>query len=692
MSVKSGGSAASNNSAPAAVQERRLSPAQWDRLVGLLLFAVTLALYLRTLARDLLPGDPGEFQFAAWRFGVAHATGYPLYLLLGGLWQRLWGFVGVNPAAALNAFSAVAAATAVALFYATLRPWLPGTPNLRRAGALVGAAFLATNPTFWSQALIAEVYALHALLLVLILDALRRIEQAEAGQAGPARLLLLVGLSLAHHATTLLLLPGLAVALWLLRHKLARGAGAWLPAVGLLLLPLLLYLYVPLRATPAASPWLFPTLGSETLALYTGGWQGFRDFVTGRTISVGYYGVGEALAGLRQAGTLWRLHLGWPGLALLLIGLFVLVRERRWALLAFTGLSAFALQTFNLFYAIEDILVYYVPLYVLAALWVGFGAWQLGSGFMQMAADINAEPSSAAPVAASVSVPASAPASARGTSRPIDWELFGVALTLLLLYMPMRQSIDYGPRLDQSNADAARRTWEGILAAEPPQGALLVSNDRNEIVPLYYLQQVEQRRRDLTGIFPLIAPDPRFGDVGATVDTALASGAPVALIKPMPGLEVRFALDSSSPPLVRVLGAAGQEPPLLEIDQPYGPLALRGLDWLPEETAAQGAGGRAVTVRLHWAVREPLPGLYTTTVQAFDADGAKLAQNDAAAGGVFYPTTLWKPGERIVETHLLLLPEGAAAVTLLVGLYTGSDLAPLEQPLLIDLAAYGIAQ
>jgi len=86
-----------------------------DRQLLLLLIAFALGLYLRTLAPGLLSGDPGEFQFAAWRLGLAHPTGYPLYLLLGSAWQHLLAFVGVDPAAALNAFSAVIGALAVAL-------------------------------------------------------------------------------------------------------------------------------------------------------------------------------------------------------------------------------------------------------------------------------------------------------------------------------------------------------------------------------------------------------------------------------------------------------------------------------------------------------------------------------------------------------------------------------------------------
>ena len=114
-----------------------------------------------------------------------------------------------------------------------------------------------------------------------------------------------------------------------------------------------------------------------------------------------------------------------------------------------------------------------------------------------------------------------------------------------------------------------------------------VSNDRNEIVPLFYLQAVENRAKGNTGLFPLIAPDARFADIGTTVQTALDAGAsvqpnqPVYLIKPMDGLEARFALEPATPPLVQVTGAAAAAKPAIASDAVYGPLRLLGYDMQP---------------------------------------------------------------------------------------------------------------
>ena len=91
------------------------------------------------------------------------------------------------------------------------------------------------------------------------------------------------------------------------------------------------------------------------------------------------------------------------------------------------------------------------------------------------------------------------------------------------------------------------------------------------------------------------------------------------------------------------------------------------------------------TITLHWQVVDPLPGDYTTTVQLFDAAGNKLAQDDRRAGGDYYPTTLWKPGEVILDRHTLALPDGAQAARLLVGMYSGPDATLLAPPLELEL-------
>jgi hypothetical protein len=637
-----------------------------DRRLTVMLFALALGLYLRTLAPGLLPGDAGEFQVAAWQLGLAHPTGYPLYLLLGSAWQHLLALVGVNPAGALNAFSALCGALAVALLYQLMLGWLHGPVVLRRLAATLSALLLAVNPTFWSQSLIAEVYTLHGVLILLILR-FSILDLRLTRRDGTSRVLvnrqssivncLVIGLALAHHATTVLLLPGVLIAHWLVDRRGGRVGRSLLPSLLICALPLLLYLYIPWRSGAAATPWYHQQLGTENLTLYDGSWPAFLNFVTGRSIGVGWRSVGDALGQLPQAWLLWRLHFDWLGLALILVGLFSLYRQRNWPLLALSVPYALLHQVFNLFYNIGDILVYYIPLYLMGCIWIGVGAQQLGLWLTPATASANT---------------------------PKQPATFGIFAILLLFLLPLSLGRSYFRQLDQSGANGVRTQWNAIVAAQPPANAILVSNDRDEITPLFYLQAVEGKLNGRTGLFPLIKPEPRFADIGTTLDAALAATSngqpPIYLIKPMPGLEVKFALQAVTPPLVQVLGPAADHAPAQAINAPYGPLTLLGYDW--QRTGDQ------VAIRLYWLVNASIPVDTTTTVQLLDTGDNKLGQDDQPAGGLFYGTSHWQPGERLVDQHTLTLPATAQPVTLLVGMYNGPAFTPLAPMLRIAIKNY----
>lgn len=635
-----------------------------DRQIAVALAAAVIGLLIRSTPLDLLPGDAGEFQFAAWNFGLAHATGYPLYLLLGGTWQHLGAWVGLSPAGSLNLLSALFAAIATAALFLLLVRWLPGEVVVRRLAALLAAAFFIANPTVRSQALQAEVYTLHAALLIVILWAAQNVTTPNAAPQSFARhftiLAFCFSLGLTHHATTLLLAPALLAYLTVWRRDWWRTGRAWLWALLAALPPLLLYLYIPLRSGPKSSPWYHQRLGDDVLTLFDNSLPALLDFITGRSISVGFHDAATALAGTPTAYVLWLRHFEWTGLLLMVVGVYVLVRLRARPLLALTGVWFATQQLFNLFYAIGDIFVYYIPLYLVASLWIGFAGAGIGSGF-QLSDLARAE-----------GAPRPSPLA------PPGW---GALLLGLLFVLPVQMWVAYAPLFEQLKQEsaAARQQWEAILAAAPPADAILISNDRNEIVPLFYLQTVEGRGVGMTGLFPRIAPDARFTDIGATVQTALAAGAPqpVFLIKPMAGLEARFALTERTPPLVQVTGAAASTPPSVRVDAPYGALTLLGYTWRPTVDG--------VEVTLTWRVDAPLSADYTTTVQLFDATGAKVGQEDHIPGGVYYPTSLWKVGETIIDRHTILLPADAAPVRMLVGMYVGPEAKLLMTPLEVTI-------
>src|SRR6476659_2694722 len=134
---------------------------QHDAALCLALALGALALYTATLLPGVGSGDTAEFQRVAPTLGVAHPTGYPLYTIMGWLWSQLP--LGGTPAWRMNLFSAFAAALAVGTLF--LAAHALGQSRLVAAAV---ALTLAVSSTFWSQATIAEVYALAALIQALL--------------------------------------------------------------------------------------------------------------------------------------------------------------------------------------------------------------------------------------------------------------------------------------------------------------------------------------------------------------------------------------------------------------------------------------------------------------------------------------------------------------------------------------------
>lgn len=141
-----------------------------DLFAGLFTAVVSFAVYAWTAAPSVTLLDSGEFLVAAMHFGVPHPTGYPLWTFLAWVFHLLP--LG-NSAWEIGLFSGFCAGLAVGLMTALARSslrWLMGDAMEQWRGfatiVSVTCGFLfAFSFSMWSQATIAEVYALHALMI-----------------------------------------------------------------------------------------------------------------------------------------------------------------------------------------------------------------------------------------------------------------------------------------------------------------------------------------------------------------------------------------------------------------------------------------------------------------------------------------------------------------------------------------------
>jgi len=117
-------------------------------------------IYLRSLAPSVVGGDTGELVTVAYKLGVAHPPGYPLFTMLA----KLFTFIPFGTIAwRVNLLSAVCDSAAAVIILLAVRRW---TRN-QWAGLLAGGLF-AFSPLVWRYAVVGEVFALNNLLVALM--------------------------------------------------------------------------------------------------------------------------------------------------------------------------------------------------------------------------------------------------------------------------------------------------------------------------------------------------------------------------------------------------------------------------------------------------------------------------------------------------------------------------------------------
>src|SRR5260221_6948050 len=169
----------------------------------MLVTAVTFAVYVRTMYPGLVPfGDSPKFQFVGRIWGTPHNPGYPLYIVV----SHICGLLPIGTVAyRISLMSAVCGAIAAGLM-------VPVVSRLTgRAWAGIAAGFgLGFGRVFWSQASVAEVYALAtALLLATMYMAIRWTDSRRTRDLLAA--VLLASIAVGNHLTIVMVAPGLVV-------------------------------------------------------------------------------------------------------------------------------------------------------------------------------------------------------------------------------------------------------------------------------------------------------------------------------------------------------------------------------------------------------------------------------------------------------------------------------------------------
>lgn len=347
-------------------QARAVAPASRgvDLLIAGLLALATFGLYLMTLAPTALRSDSGEFHVMPWVLGVAHAPGYPLLTLLGRLAMLLP--VG-DPAYRVNLLDAAAAAAATGLVYlAVVELTRRAVPAARRAGGLAGALALGLGSIYWQQSLVGGPRPFSFFFTALLLWLLFR----WGNQRSTPSLLALAfaaGLALTHHPNQIILYPALALYLVGSEPRLLLRFRLLLTAALAFALPLLLYLYLPLRSA------MDPPLGATNLAEP----RELLIYLTAANYQDGVLNncTGSRLIQLQRYLVFFTLQFGALASLAALGGLLTLGRG------PLAGLALLYTFLTNATFGICSSLAmpdYVMPSFIVAAIWLGAGlAWPL---------------------------------------------------------------------------------------------------------------------------------------------------------------------------------------------------------------------------------------------------------------------------------------------------------------------------
>lgn len=536
----------------------------------------------------MLRGDSGEFQWAMASLNVAHATGYPLFTLLGYVWQLVP--LPVPIAWQLNLLAALFGALAIAAVFVLVRDVTRRTDT-----ALVAALFLALAPTIWFNASILEVYPLHAFLLVLVIYLLwrwsaqtRGVSETPSVPSNDGALYLaffVLGLAFAHHRLIVLALPSIIIFVFLTDRRFMFNVPRLLICVLLLLPGLLLYLYVPLRLLP----------------------EGYSINFAWNDIILGGEYQGSLLREFNPLPVLWDIPFQnfHAGLVLAFIGALTLSRRAR-TLNLLLWLVYLADLLFALVYSVPDIEVFLTSSFVVTAVWIG-----AGTAFVieQITSFVGAR-------------------FLRPVSLGIALVISLVALLGLTRYEQIRLAV-------ANEAGTAETRARAILAANLPKGAFL-ELDWETATAIRFLQSTEQARPDLEARLIAMNQREEYQRTLRNVD----AGRAVFVER---GVKwTRAPAGYSFNPAANDLAQIERAPVLLKpINQEIN-----------DRVELQGIGVSADALTLYWRVHLPLDRDLATFVHYFDAAGNKIAQDDRApcCEAIYgYSTRDWEKGGLIAD-------------------------------------------
>jgi Protein of unknown function (DUF2723) len=468
------------------------------------------ALYVLTLAPTTQYWDASEYIAAAHALGIPHPPGNPFFILLAHVWGLLP--LAADYARRINLLAATTSGLTAGIWFLIGERWLrptlaPGLP--RRVAATAGTLVGCTTFTVWNQSVVNEkVYTLSMLSIALVLWLAVRWADQPAGTRRDRDLVLIVyllALSATNHLMGLLVAPAVLVYVLATDPRVLVRPRFLVAALLVALVGTSVNLFIPIRAhldpylnQGEATTWpalkavltreqfgkpsvfdnpMYPPGADNpghTLVLYGQQllnyvqyftWQFGRDWTAAaqRVLAILFAGLGFAGA-RRHWRTERRAAVAMTALMLTLTVALVFYLNFKW------GYSQpYRAPGLGLEHEVRERDYFFIASFAAWGIWVGMGLAALMTWIER-----------------ALATRAPAPAPER------RWAL--AAVVLLVALVPLA-----GNRLtaSRSGETLARDYARDVLQSVDPY-ALLVTAGDNDTFPLWYAQEVEGVRRDVT--------------------------------------------------------------------------------------------------------------------------------------------------------------------------------------------------
>jgi hypothetical protein len=214
---------------------------------------LVLALYVATMAPNTAMWDTSEYIAAAYTFGLPHPPGNPFFVIVGRVFSLLP--IASNVAARINVLAAVCSAAAAGLWFLVteqvLRTWTERA-WVRIAGASVAVLCGATAFTVWNQSVVNEKVYTVSLAGIALISWLAVRWSADPDDSHADRMLVLIaylcGLGYANHMAGMLPAPAVGLAVLIRRPRTALRSRLLLACVCAIAVGMTPFATQPIRA------------------------------------------------------------------------------------------------------------------------------------------------------------------------------------------------------------------------------------------------------------------------------------------------------------------------------------------------------------------------------------------------------------------------------------------------------------